>query len=114
MSGAFSLSTVTDGAVGITVGRFTDRFGPRKVLVVCGLLVGTGFLLMSRITESWHMYLVYGLLIGVGLDGRDGFSSDLNRRRVPRPEIYRHYLRRLWPGDNDRRVNKPGYYRVPL
>jgi MFS family permease len=68
-SGPLSLSIVIDGLLGIPMGRLTDRFGPRLVLTVCACLLGAGFILMSRITVIWQMYLVYGVLIGVGMGG---------------------------------------------
>jgi MFS family permease len=34
-----------------------------------GLLVGTGFLLMSRVTALWQVYLIYAFLIAVGASG---------------------------------------------
>jgi MFS family permease len=69
LSGAYSLSIVVDGTVGILMGRLTDKLGPRKILTICGLLAGLGFILLSRITTVWQMYLIYGLLIGIGMSG---------------------------------------------
>lgn len=69
ISSAFSLSAVMEGIVSIISGRLTDRLGPRKVLISFGIIAGLGFLLMSRISTIWQMYLVYGLLIGIGLGG---------------------------------------------
>ena len=45
-SGAFSLSMIIYGLLGIVVGGLTDRFGPRVVLTFCGFLLGLGYLLM--------------------------------------------------------------------
>lgn len=50
MSGAFSLSIIMDGILGIFMGQLTNRFGEWKELIVCGLLAGAGYLLMARIT----------------------------------------------------------------
>ena len=65
-SGAFSLSQVMFGLLGIVMGRLNDRFGPRVVMTLCGLLAGLGYLLMSQIQSIWQMYLLYGVMIGVG------------------------------------------------
>lgn len=68
-AGAFSLSMVVRGAGGILMGGVTDRFGPRIVLVGCGISVALGYFLMSRIDAVWQFYIVYGVLIGGGMAG---------------------------------------------
>jgi MFS family permease len=67
LSGAYSLSVVVDGTVGILAGRFTDKLGPRKVLIFGGLLGGIGLILVSQVTAIWQMYILYGILVGTGL-----------------------------------------------
>lgn len=66
-SGAFSLSFLVMGALGIGVGRLTDKFGPRLVMTGCGLFLGSGLLLMSQISAIWQLYLFYGVIMGIGL-----------------------------------------------
>jgi len=68
-SGAFSLSHIVRGLMGILMGGFTDKLGARIVLTVCGFLIGSGFLLMSQINNAWQLYLFYGVIIGVGMAG---------------------------------------------
>jgi MFS family permease len=68
-SGAFSLSMVLHGVLGIVMGGFTDRFGPRIVVTLCGVLLGAGYLLMSQVSTVWQLYLFYGVLIGTGVSG---------------------------------------------
>jgi MFS family permease len=68
-SGAYSLNMALTGIAGILAGRLSDRFGPRPVLTVCGLLLGLGFVLMSRVSEIWHIYFFYGVLAGAGMGG---------------------------------------------
>jgi MFS family permease len=65
-SGPISLSWVIGGVLGITVGGLNDRFGPRIVVMICGILFGSGCLLMSQINDTWQIYLYYGVLIGAG------------------------------------------------
>jgi len=69
ISGALSLSWIVQGLLGITMGRLTDRFGPRVVLTISGFLVGLGYLLMSQIGAVWQLYLFYGVIIGAGMGG---------------------------------------------
>jgi len=58
------------------MGKLTDRFGPRIVLTISGFLFGLGFLLMSRVSTIWQLYLFYGVVVGVGLSG--GFVPPLS------------------------------------
>jgi len=69
ISGAFSLSMIMEGLVGIAMGVLNDKFGPRIVLTVCGSLVGLGCLLMSQIAAGWQLYLFFGIIIGTGMSG---------------------------------------------
>lgn len=68
-SGAFSLCSITMGLLGIAMGGLNDKFGPRIVMSVCGLLLGTGYLLMSRLEALWQLYLSFGLILGIGMGG---------------------------------------------
>lgn len=69
ISGAFSLSFILMGLLGMVAGKLTDRFGPRVVIVVCGFLLGLGLGLMSQISTIWQLYLFYGAFIGAGMSG---------------------------------------------
>jgi len=69
ISGGYSLSWIMTGLLGITLGRLTDRVGPRVVLTISGFLVGLGYLLMSQIDAVWQLYLFYGVIIGSGMGG---------------------------------------------
>jgi len=68
-SGAFSLSMIVQGLIGIVMGGLTDRLGPRIVMTLCGLLLGLGYLLMSQVSTVWQLYLFYGVIIGIGMSG---------------------------------------------
>jgi len=68
-SAAFSLNMIMQGLLAIGVGKLNDRFGPRVIVTVCGLLLGTGFVLVSRVTAVWQLYVLYGVLIGAGVSG---------------------------------------------
>ena len=68
-SGAFSLSMFIYGILGIVVGGLNDRFGPRLVVTVCGLLIGIGYLLTSTVSNLWQLYLFFGVILGVGMSG---------------------------------------------
>jgi MFS family permease len=66
-SGAFSLSALLMGVLGIVMGGLNDRFGPRMVMILCGILIGLGYILMSQIRTIWHLYLFYGVFVGAGM-----------------------------------------------
>lgn len=68
-SGAFSTAFVLSGAVVVFMGWLNDRLGPRIVMSVCSLLLGSGCLLLSRTDTLGHFYLYYGIIIGLGLGG---------------------------------------------
>jgi len=68
-SGAFSLSMILLGLLGVVMGGVTDRLGPRAVLTLSGFLLGLGYLLMSQIGAVWQLYLFYGVIIGIGMSG---------------------------------------------
>lgn len=68
-TGAFGLAMLLEGFGGMFMGRMNDRFGARWVVTICGLCMGIGLLLMSRISQVWQLYLYYGVMIGIGLSG---------------------------------------------
>lgn len=65
-SGAYSLAFILSGLLSMIAGRLNDRFGPRLVITACGVLMGSGYLLMSHISTIWQLYLFYGIIIGAG------------------------------------------------
>ena len=69
ISGALSLSMLMEGLLGIVMGAITDKFGPRAVLTFCGVLLGIGGFLMSRIHAIWQLYLFLGIIVGIGMSG---------------------------------------------
>jgi MFS family permease len=69
IAGAFSLSSLVQGASSIFMGGLTDRFGPRLVLSLCGFLMGTGLVLMHFVDSVWQLYLFYVVIFGTGMGG---------------------------------------------
>ncbi len=66
VSGAFSMRMLVMTLLVAPVGYWTDRYGPRAILLPSLVLLGTANLLLARVTELWQFYLVQGLMIGVG------------------------------------------------
>jgi MFS family permease len=69
VAGAFSLSMLLEGLIGIVMGGLNDKAGPRMVLTLCGLLLGLGCLLMSKVHSIWQLYLFFGIIMGTGMSG---------------------------------------------
>ena len=60
---------VTHGLLYIVAGRLNDRFGPRIVVSGCGFFLGLGYVLMSQVNTIWHLYLIYGVVLAIGMSG---------------------------------------------
>ena len=63
----FSVSLLCYGFVAPVAGGLVDRFDPRIVLTIGGLVVSGGIALCSIATETWHFYLFYGVILATGL-----------------------------------------------
>ena len=66
---AFSISNVVEGIFSIILGGLSDKYGPRKIMTLCGILIGLGYGLMFFVHSIWQLYLFYGLILGVGMGG---------------------------------------------
>ncbi len=59
------------GLFGIFVGRLNDKFGPRILMSIAAIFFGLGFGLMSQVSTLCQLYLVFGLVFGIGLSSVD-------------------------------------------
>ena len=66
LSGAFSLARLESGLLGPIDGFLVDRFGPRKVMLIGVLLMGTGFVVLSRVSSITGFYLAFILMLALG------------------------------------------------
>ncbi|MDH3659640.1 MAG: MFS transporter [Alphaproteobacteria bacterium] len=71
LSAAASIAFLMMGVLASFLGHLGDRFGPRPVLAVTGVLHGLGFALISQVGEPWHLFLIFGLFIGLGMSTHD-------------------------------------------
>lgn len=71
ISAAPSLAFLVMGVLASFVGYLGDRLGPRPVLAVTGLACGAGYALISQVSEPWHLFLIFGTLIGLGMSTHD-------------------------------------------
>ena len=60
-SSVFSIFAVSYSVSGMIMGRLSDKYGPRKVVMFGGFLVGLGLLLSSQINSLWQLYLFWGI-----------------------------------------------------
>lgn len=66
-SGAFAINSITFGLASIPIAKLCDKYGPKLVITICGIIMGLGYLLMSQIQSIWQLYLYYDVLIAIGM-----------------------------------------------
>ncbi|MFO7989639.1 MAG: MFS transporter [Desulfotignum sp.] len=71
IAGASSAAFFITGLFGMMVGRLNDRIGPRLLMSIAALFLGLGFALMSQVSTLLQLYLVFGLVFGIGLSAVD-------------------------------------------
>ena len=63
---AFSFGFLAATLYSPLIGMLMDRFGPRIVVPMGTVLVSTGLVLITSISQPWHLYLTFGLFVGGG------------------------------------------------
>jgi MFS family permease len=63
----YSLTMLTYGLVAPVAGGLVDRFDPRLIFSIGGLIIGGGMALCGTATTVWHFYLFYGVMAAAGL-----------------------------------------------
>lgn len=71
---ATSVYLLSIALTGPSVGRLTDRYGPRRVLLVGGVIAGVGFCLLSITQTIWELYLFY-FVVGLGMSGAGAVAT---------------------------------------
>jgi MFS family permease len=67
---AYSLYIVIYGLSGPVVGRWCERFGPKRVVLSGAALIAGGFALLGFVREVWQFCILYGLLgVTAGMTG---------------------------------------------
>lgn len=67
ISTALSINLLIGGVAGFGIGALADRRGPRAMLVGTVALAGTSFALLSIVGALWQLYLLVGVMGGVGM-----------------------------------------------
>lgn len=71
ISGASSMALLLMGFLGILTGALNDRFAPRIIMTVTGVILGCSYLLLTQMNAVWQLYLFFGLMTGIGLSSID-------------------------------------------
>ena len=94
ISGAISFAFLIAGGGAVFMGQAGDRFGPRAVLTVAGIIFGLGYAMLFRMETAWELYLYLGLLAGIGLSAHDvGTLSTITRWFVRRRGLMSGFIK---------------------
>jgi MFS family permease len=66
-STAFSIGQVAAGIMGIFTGRLSDSYGPKTIILCCGIFLGLACILMSTTNSIWQLILYIGVFLGIGV-----------------------------------------------
>jgi MFS family permease len=64
-------ASMVNGVLAFGAGYLSDRYGPRIVMTVAGIILGSAYFLMSQTQAIWQLYLAYGVLYGIGWSAFD-------------------------------------------
>jgi len=67
VAGAFSTFVLVHGLLGPVIGWLLQRFGPRRLILLGGLVTSLGLALLAETTHWWQLYLSFGLITSVGV-----------------------------------------------
>ena len=65
---AAGIGRLEGGITSPLVGWLSDKFGPRWIVVIGTFIAAIGMILMCFISQVWHYYVAWGVLIGLGLN----------------------------------------------
>jgi MFS family permease len=66
ISAAVAINLVLFGLIGPFAAAFMARFGIRRVVIGALLTIATGVALTAVMTSLWQLYLLWGIVVGVG------------------------------------------------
>lgn len=65
---AAGIGRLEGGVTSPLVGWLSDKIGPRWIVIIGICIAGAGMIFMNYVTEVWHYYVAWGVLIGLGLN----------------------------------------------
>ena len=76
----YSVSLVMRGGISIGTGWLADRYGAKKLMVFCGVMIGLGLILSSQVNALWQLLVSYSLIEAIGLSGTFGITTAVTSR----------------------------------
>lgn len=67
LAGAFSFYTMLYAGISPFVGRIIDAYGPKRVIIIGGILLCIGLGMLSQVKALWQVYLFLGIIAGLGM-----------------------------------------------
>jgi len=63
---AASIGRLEGGVEAPVTGWFTDKYGPRWIVITGVIVIGLGLILMNYIDSLWGYFIVWGVMVGTG------------------------------------------------
>jgi MFS family permease len=73
----FSALLVIRGAISIGTGWLADKYGPKRLMVFCGFMIGLGLVLSSQVQTSGQFFFTFAVIEAIGLSGAFGIGAAL-------------------------------------
>ena len=67
ISGCVTTRYITGAVFAPIAGYVSDRYGPRRFILIGVLIVGLSYMLASRVSSLWQLYIFLGFLTGAGI-----------------------------------------------
>jgi OFA family oxalate/formate antiporter-like MFS transporter len=66
-SSAIAVNGILLGVFSIPIAKWSDKYGPRLVISLCGVILGFGYFLMSLVSAGWQLWVFYVVLVAIGM-----------------------------------------------
>ncbi len=63
---AYAICCLVFGLISFPAGRLSEKYGPRKIVIAGGIILGSGFVMTGFIQTTFQLYLTYGVIAGLG------------------------------------------------
>src|ERR1700743_1580792 len=81
ISGAVSLNIILLGATGPFLTGLMQVVGLKRTMIGCLIILMTGTALSTLMTQSWELFVTWGLMVGIGSGaGAGGFAGAVANR----------------------------------